>query len=242
VTDAALRWHVFSDAAALTTAVLSHVIEAARAAIAERGVFHMVLSGGSTPRALYAALADTDSAWADWRLYFTDERCLPPGDPDRNDTMARAVWLDRVPIGDEQVHEIPAELGPEKGAAAYAEILHGVGQFDVVLLGLGEDGHTASLFPGHALGDATDAPGALGVTNAPKYPPERVSMSANRLSHSRAAFVIVSGEGKRDAVRRFYQGAAVPIAAVRPDSGVDVFLDAAAAVPDWPETSLLSGA
>ena len=242
MTDAALRWHVFPDSAALTTAVLSRVVRSAHAAIADRGVFHLVLSGGSTPRALYAALADTDSAWADWRLYFADERCLPPGDPDRNDTMARAAWLDRVPMGDEQVHAIPAELGPEKGASAYAEILRGVGQFDVVLLGLGEDGHTASLFPGHALGDAVDAPDALGVTHAPKPPPDRVSMSADRLSRSREVLVIVSGAGKRYAVRSLCQGDPVPIAAVRSVGGIDVFLDAAAAVPELPESSISSPA
>ncbi|MFW2405522.1 MAG: 6-phosphogluconolactonase [Gammaproteobacteria bacterium] len=241
MTDAALRWHVFPDSAALTQALVGRIVRSAQTAIVDRQVFRMVLSGGSTPRMLYATLADTDSAWAGWRLYFTDERCLPAGDPDRNDAMARSAWLDSVPIDDEHVFSIPAEFGPEQGASAYAEVLAGVGQFDVTLLGLGEDGHTASLFPGHPLGDAATASDALGVTDAPKRPPMRVSMSANRLSHSHETLVIVTGAGKRDAVRSWYRGADVPIAAVRPAAGMDIFLDAAAAAPELPATLITSG-
>lgn len=232
VTVVALRWQAYPDVAALQAAVLARVLQTAAAAIETRGEFHLVLAGGSTPRDIYAALGATDTDWSHWHLYFTDERCLPAGDPGRNDSMARSAWLDRAVFPVEQVHAIPAELGPDKAVAAYCETLADVGPFDLTLLGLGEDGHTASLFPGHAPGDEASAPDTLAVIDAPKPPPERVSMSANRLSRSREVLLIVSGAGKLDAVRSLNRGVATPITSVRPASGIDVMLDAAAAGPD----------
>jgi len=224
------RWHLYPSVRDLEAHAVAAVTRAASQAIAARGRFSIVLAGGDTPRRLYRALAGVDADWTRWHVYFGDERCLAPGEADRNDTMARKAWLDRVTVPPAQCHAVPAELGPEEGAARYARLLAGVEEFDLVLLGLGEDGHTASLFPGSYLGDATEAPAALAVRDAPKPPPERVSLSARRLSASRQVLFIVSGAAKARAVKSWAGGGAVPAAAIAPPDGVDILID-----PDaWP--------
>lgn len=226
------RWHVYPDPARLAAATAERISECATLAVAERDAFRIVLAGGSTPRDIYVALAEHDAHWAKWQVYFTDERCLPTGHPDRNDVMAHSTLLDRAPIPARQVHAIPAELGPERGAGAYRETLEDVGHFDLTLLGLGEDGHTASLFPGHPLGVEPGAPDVLAVTDAPKPPPDRVSLSAARLSRASEIVVIVAGAGKRCAVRRLYERADIPICSIKPTGSMDVVLDSAAAIPE----------
>jgi len=183
-----------------------------------------VLAGGNTPREVYRTLrADTD--WSHWQVYFGDERCLPADDAERNSAMAADAWLDHVPIPRGQVHAIPAELGARAAALAYAETLRGIGDFDLVLLGLGEDGHTASLFPGRDWGLSADAPDALAVFDAPKPPPQRVSLSASRLSRTREALFLIAGEAKRSAVAQWRAGAAIPARAIQPETGVDVLVE-----------------
>ncbi len=139
--------------------------------------------------------------------------------------MAATAWLDHVAIPPQQVHAIPAELGPHAAAAAYGKALAGRGDFDLVLLGLGEDGHTASLFPGHDWGATIAAPDALAVFDAPKPPPERVTLSARRLSAAQAVIFLVSGQGKALAVNAWRSGADLPAAAIAPAGGVEVLLD-----------------
>ena len=115
--------------------------------------------------------------------------------------------------------------GVADGAAhAYAKTLRNLGDFDLVLLGLGEDGHTASLFPGHDWGAAQGPPDVIAVFDAPKPPPQRISLSADRLSHARSVLFLVEGEPKREAVRKWRQGADIPARAIRPKSGVDVLV------------------
>lgn len=219
------RWHIYSDADALERSVTAAILNAARNAVAARRAFHLVLAGGSTPHRIYRALGQSDGDWTDWHIYFGDERCLAPDHAERNSRMATTAWLNRVDIPPAHIHPIPAELGATTAAAAYAATIAGIGEFDLVLLGLGEDGHTASLFPGHTLGSSTDAPSVLAVTDAPKPPPERVSLSARRLAATRQALFLVSGTAKRDAVAAWQAGHAIPAAAVTPAAGVDIHLD-----------------
>lgn len=209
----------------MARAAVKLIAEAASSAIEARGVFRIVLAGGSTPRAVYGALRDLVTPWPAWRIYFGDERCLPAEHADRNSRMASAAWLDDVPIPPGNVHPIPAELGPERGAAAYSRVLQEVDDFDLVLLGLGEDGHTASLFPGHDWGQAPGGPAALAVHDAPKPPSERVSLSAERLRRARQVVFLVTGAGKREAVTAWRAGEPIPAAAIAPSSGVDVLCD-----------------
>lgn len=222
------HWEVVEDRDEWLKRALARVQAAAREAVGRAGVFHIVLAGGSTPLALYRALAGETCDWPRWQVWFGDERCLPADHPERNSRMVRKAWLDQVAIPPANIHLLPAELGPRQGAALYAQALAGVGEFDLVLLGLGEDGHTASLFPGHDWGEAADAADVLPIFNAPKPPPERVSLSARRLSRARRVLFLVQGAGKRQAVAAWRRGERLPAAAIRPAGGVEVLLDRAA--------------
>lgn len=220
-----VRWHGFADADALARAAFARICAAATQAIAARGVFRIVLAGGNTPRATYKLLRRADTDWRRWQIYFGDERCVPRADPARNSAMADAAWLAHVPFADTCIHPIPAELGAAAAAKAYAQTLRDIGDFDLVLLGLGEDGHTASLFPGHDWGSGADAPDTVQVFDAPKPPPQRVSLSAARLSRTRAVLFLVQGEAKRDAVARWRAGADIAARAIAPAAGVDVLIE-----------------
>jgi 6-phosphogluconolactonase len=224
------RWQVFPDGAALAGQAAALILEAAREAIVARGVFHLVLAGGNTPKGTYERLRECGANWAKWQIYFGDERCLPRGDPGRNDTMARRAWLDHIRIPPVNIHPIPAEHGAEKGAQRYAEILRRVPEFDLVLLGLGEDGHTASLFPGRKEGLGKNDADAIVVRAAPKPPPARVSLSAARLSRARRALFLVGGESKREAVKAWRAEADIPARHITPTLGIDVYVDRSA----WP--------
>ena len=224
--DAGVRWFPFATSAALRDDARRRVLEAARDAIAGRGRFNIVLAGGNTPRALYESLRDAQTEWSRWNVYFGDERCVAPDDPDRNSVMAARAWLDQVPIPSSQRHPIPAELGAEAAARHYARELENVVEFDLVLLGLGEDGHVASLFPGEAEDREDSARDVIAVFDAPKPPPERVSLTASRLGRTRGALFLIEGGSKRDAVRRWRMGENIPASTIRPASGVDVLLSA----------------
>ncbi len=223
-----VRWHVKADAVEAIAAAQDYIAIAARNAIAQRHAFRMVLAGGETPRRLYERIASTDSDWTYWHIYFGDERCVPAQDAQRNSVMAERAWLSGSAIPRSQVHPIPAELGPAAAAAAYSRELEPAGEFDLVLLGLGEDGHTASLFPGRDWGPRPQDPAVLAVRNAPKPPPDRVSLSAWRLSFTRSVVVLVAGESKQDAVRRWSAGENLPIRSIASPGGVDVFTERAA--------------
>jgi 6-phosphogluconolactonase len=223
-----VRWHVAEDEADWLARALAFVEAAEAVALMERGVFDIVLTGGRTPAPLYQALAGRGHDWPRWQVWYGDERCLPLGHPERNSGLAEAAWLKRVAIPGANVHAIPAELGARAGAERYARQLAGAGRFDLVLLGLGEDGHTASLFGGRDWGEGVDAAVALPVFGAPKPPPERVSLSARRLSDARRVLFLAAGPGKRAAVEAWRQGVTIPASAIRPPGGVDVLLDQSA--------------
>jgi 6-phosphogluconolactonase len=220
-----VRWIPVHDAAALRREAYRRIVDCADRAIGERGEFRIVLSGGSTPRGVYRMMRGAETDWSRWQVYFGDERCLSVDDPERNSRMAGETWLDHIPIASNNVHVIPGELGAHAAAQAYAALLRSAGNFDLVLLGLGEDGHTASLFPGHDYGDAVDAPDTLAVLDAPKPPQQRVSLSAARLSRAREILFLVEGENKRDAVTRWRAGENLPAAAIVAQCGIDVLID-----------------
>ena len=226
-----VRWQWYEQEAEVRQAATQVIAQAAADAIKLRGAFHLVLAGGSTPRAVYQTLNDLPTDWSAWHVYFGDERVLPADHPDRNSVMAHSAWLHQSPIPKQQIHPIPAERGIEAARASYLQTLASLGAFDLVLLGLGEDGHTASLFPGHDFGTAPDATDVLMVQDAPKPPPQRISLSANRLSQAHLVLFLVTGSGKREAVKRWMNGETIPAAAIQCGNGVDVLLDRAA----WPD-------
>ena len=162
----------------------------------------LVLAGGTTPQRCYELLSGMEVMWGRVSILFGDERCVPPNHPDSNYRMARAALLDRVAPA--TVYRMPAELGPEEGAALYAHVVAAVSPLDVVVLGIGEDGHTASLFPGHP---ALKAQGlTAGIRDSPKPPPQRVTLTLNALQTARKVLILATGAGKAGAVAKAKRG------------------------------------
>ncbi len=206
-----MKTEVLASPAAVAERAAGLVLAAAEAAIKCRGAFSLVLAGGTTPMACYDLLAQAEANWKHWHIYFGDERCLGPGHPERNSVMAAVHFTDGVPIPPAQVHPIAVERGAAVAAAEYTKVIEAVLPFDLVLLGMGEDGHTASLFPGDK-----HPPELLVVPvhGAPKPPPSRVSMGITALTKCRQLLVLVSGRGKRSAMRQWRSGQDLPIARV----------------------------
>jgi 6-phosphogluconolactonase len=176
-------------------------------AIAARGTASIALAGGNTPRSIYEKLAMLPVAWDRVHVYFGDERCVPPDDPSSNYRMAREALLDRVAAPN--VHRMPAQRADlEQAAEEYARELPEA--IDAILLGMGEDGHTASLFPGRDWSIPTGRK-VIVVTGAPKPPPVRMSVTPEVIRSARARMVLAAGEGKAVEVRRALEGDASPM-------------------------------
>lgn len=231
--------HGHPDAAAVATAAAALVAAALRDAVAARGVATLALAGGSTPRALHERLASEhrhDVPWDRTTIVFGDERCVPPDHDASNYRMARTSLLDHVPIAPARVHRVQGELPPAAAAADYERTLRqalapDAPHLDVVLLGVGADGHTASLFPGDPALDER-ARWAVAVT-APDYvdePRDRVTLTLPVLGGAGLVIVLATGAGKRDAVRAALAGTdTLPAARVRGRGRTCWLLDAAAA-------------
>ncbi|MEB2310434.1 MAG: 6-phosphogluconolactonase [Sorangiineae bacterium] len=181
-----------------------------------------VLAGGRTPERTFQLLGDAPLPWGKITLVPSDERCLPVGHAERNDAMIAAMLGE---LG-YRLHRFPAERGAEAAARALEPELAALMPFDVVLLGLGEDGHTASLFPGQrsvAFADSRVAP----VHGAPKPPPDRVTLTLRALESARLVLFLVTGAGKREPLARLLAGDDIPAAWIRA-ADVRVIADRAA--------------
>ena len=218
------RIHRFVSNDLLIKELCARIAMLASECIDKQGYFSIILAGGETPRELYRQLRHIATDWQYWHIYFGDERCLPVGDAERNDTMATTAWLHYVAIPRVQIHGVPARDNVNTAAAYYAAILQQAPGFDLALLGLGEDGHTASLFPGDVPPDNSTAL-AIAVTQAPKLPARRVTMSPQCLSLSSAVWFVVSGSNKRKILEAWLAGAPLPPQAVKPYAGIDIFTD-----------------
>jgi len=217
------RWHVMPDPAMLARVVAQRILELATAFLAGQGVFRIVLAGGTTPEAVYRLLAAATTDWSRWQIYFGDERCLEADHPGRNSVMAARSWLDRVPLPATNIHPIPAETGPEAAACSYRARVQEARPFHLVLLGMGEDGHTASLFPGQ---DHPESELVHPVHHAPKPPPDRVSLGFAALNDAEQVIILVTGANKQAAVEQWCSGAGLPVAGVHGHAGADVYIDA----------------
>jgi 6-phosphogluconolactonase len=215
----------------VTVAAAERVVAAAAAAIDASGRFAIVLSGGSTPRALYTLLATSDyGARIDWsrvHVFWSDERCLPPDDSASNYRMARETLLDAVPLRPAQVHRIHGEDAPAAAAAAYEREIDALfsdgdsSRFDLVLLGMGDDGHTASLFPGlTAVHETTRRVVAEYVARLAMW---RVTLTPPAINAAAAVLFLVTGSGKAPALRQVLEGPREPdrwpAQIVAPDAG-----------------------
>lgn len=212
------QWRTEPDAAAVADAACRLIGMAASTAIAERGRFRLVLAGGSTPLATYRRLATSDQQWKKWTLYYGDERCLPADDPERNSVMVAETGL---PALAGKHYPIPTEIGAKAAASKYRTRIASAMPFDMVVLGMGHDGHTASLFPDRKWPDKS----VFAVSDSPKPPPERVTLGPDALRDCRAMLVLITGVDKADAVGRWRGGGDLPIARVADLDQAQVLID-----------------
>ncbi len=226
---------VFDDISSLEEAAAREIVRTARNAVSRRGVCHVALAGGSTPRGVYARLSEEPHRgridWSKVHLFWGDERCVPPDDPKSNYRMAHEALLSRTPLHESSVHRIHVELGPERAAAAYEEEIRAVvggatPRFDLILLGMGADGHTASLFPNTpALRQVRQDPRLVAPTVAPSPPRRRVTLTLRAINAARKVmFLVAGGEKARTLARVFEEGGrtsegSLPAALVRPPNG-----------------------
>ncbi len=202
----------------------------------ERGTASVVLTGGRTGGAVLAALRDAPLDWSKVDVYWGDERFLPAGDPERNETVARTALLDHVPVSPERVHPMAPSDGeygddPDAAAEAYAALLAGVAGFDVCLLGVGEEGHTLSVFPDSPAVRET-ARTVVAVRDCPKPPPTRVSLTLPTVARATEVWLMTTGESKAGAVAAALAGADpvdIPAAGARGRQETVWILDRAAA-------------
>ncbi len=219
------QWHQFDTSTEVAAAVCEKILLKAEQIISANGSFKIVLAGGSTPEKIYQQLVKAKTDWSKWLIFYGDERCLPADDKDRNSIMAYNALLGKVDIPAENIFTMPTELGAKEAAEKYRQVIDNVNQFDIVLLGMGEDGHTASLFPGH-IHDLQES--VHEVYNSPKPPSDRISLSAKTLSNTQQLMFIVTGDSKRIPVKQWKQAENIPVSTIAPDCGVDIYIDSAA--------------
>jgi 6-phosphogluconolactonase len=235
------RIEVHEDAHALAAAVAGALVARLMEAQADGHVPQVGLTGGTIADTVHRRLAEIGAAsevdWSRIAFWWGDERFVAPDSPDRNAGQARAALLDHLPVDPGNVHEVPstddaADVGAAAAAYSSAVREHGTGEFDVLMLGVGPDGHVASLFPGSAQLDVDDAI-AVAVTDSPKPPPERVTLTYGALNRSRSVWLLVSGSEKAEAVARALDPGTdrhdVPAAGVGGSVETVWFLDRAAA-------------
>jgi 6-phosphogluconolactonase len=228
---------VSPDAESASIALADRVEQSAERAIADRGEFRIALSGGSTPRRLYELLAERAERidWEHWRVFFGDERAVPPDDLRSNFRMAREALLSKVALPEFAVHRIRGELPAARAAELYESEL-GEAPLDFVLLGMGGDGHTASLFPGDSALDETEH--RVVPATAPVEPKQRITLTLRALCEAREAAFLVIGADKNarvaEVLAALESDATTPVAArVRPRQKLWFHLDpdAASALP-----------
>jgi 6-phosphogluconolactonase len=181
------------------------LIVAGRLAEQARAGGSVVLTGGSTPRVAYQLAAELEPDWSRVELWWADERCVPPDDQASNYGMAKRALLDRLGQPPAAIHRMQGELGRDEGAAEYKLELSEAGVFDLVLLGLGPDGHIASLFPGFPTLDVTSRD-VVGSEAGHEPFIDRISLTLPRLCRTHELLFLVAGEGKADAVARALAG------------------------------------
>jgi 6-phosphogluconolactonase len=201
-----------ADADSVAEEACRRIVRAAQAAQRQRGRFSLALAGGSTPRRAYERLARADVDWQRVHVFWGDERALPPDHRHSNQRMARAAWLDSVSIPPTQIHPMPADLEDLDAAAqGYTQTLRrelgAPPRLDLILLGLGEDGHTASLFPGSAA--LMEKERLVVATAAPAIAP-RLTLTPAAIRAAREILFLVTGAAKAPALRRVLHGAHDP--------------------------------
>jgi 6-phosphogluconolactonase len=220
--------HVVADAEALAREAATRIAAAAKAAIARKGSFSIALSGGSTPKVTFGLLASepfrSQVDWGKWDVYWGDERCVPPDHADSNYKMATDAMLAKVPVPPGNIHRMKGEIDPNAAAMEYGLLLKekfGDGGMDLVMLGMGPDGHTLSLFPGTTALSETKH---RCVSNwVEKFKTFRVTMTAPFVNKSKLTMAIVGGADKKERVKEVLEGpyepTRLPIQLIDPAGG-----------------------
>lgn len=207
---------VLADKGAIVQRSLGLILDRLQQAIAQRGTFMIALAGGSTPKPLYGAIAQQDLPWDQIQVFWGDERYVPPSHPDSNEGMAREAWLNQVPIPAANIHPMPTDADdPAIAAEQYdAEIRRAfqvdageIPTFDVILLGMGDDAHTASLFPQT---DALQVCDRL-ITVGNKSGQPRLTFTIPLINQARCVMFLVAGASKQAALRQVFAPEADPI-------------------------------
>ncbi len=229
---------IYPDQQAVADATAARLGVTVTDAIAQRGVAHVVVTGGTVGIGLLASLASSPLVglidWTSVHVWWGDERFVCSGDADRNEGQAQKALLGRVPLPEENIHRMGSSddfATPEDAADAYAAEVaaHGNPSWDVLMLGMGPDGHVASLFPGHPVYAAAHTTDAVAVHDSPKPPPTRVSLSLASINRAREVWVVAAGAPKAEAVARGLSGdATLPVATVAGVERTLWLLDAAA--------------
>lgn len=228
---------ILPDKAALIERALALVVDRLQGAIASRGIGTIALAGGSTPQPLYEAIAAQALPWDKIHVFWGDERYVPPDHPDSNEGMARRAWLDQVPMPAANVHAMPTDApGPDLAADQHEQQLRQFFQlsadawpaFDVILLGMGDDGHTASLFPHTAALEVGDR--LITVGNKDGQP--RLTFTAPLINHAQCVIFLVAGANKQTALAQVFapeaDATAYPSRLIQPQGELWWLLDAAA--------------
>ena len=241
-----IKYYVEPDPAALARRAAQYLVEMVSEASEFNGLARIAISGGSTPKAVFQLLADASQPfrgrmpWDRIELFWVDERTVPPDHPDSNYRMTREAMLDHVPLHPDQIHRMEGELNPEEAAARYESGLRNSfrlegaesPRFDLVALGMGDDGHTASLFPGTA---AIHEMSRLVTANqVPQKDTWRLTLTWPVINHASSVFFLIAGAEKADIVREVFMGSRdperLPSQLIWPSSGIlTLFLDKAAA-------------
>ena len=201
------QWNVYQTFDQAAKKAADFIADNIKKCIQEQGICCVILPGGHTPVTSLKLLAKKTLAWDKVHWYLGDERCCPQGDKERNDLMLDKHLWSR--ISQTNIHRIPAELGPDKAAEFYREEIKLINTFDIAFLGMGEDGHTASLFPNHQALDDTRS--VIPVYDSPKPPAERVSLSIETLRKTKIRVVLVGGKTKTSVISKIKADVALPI-------------------------------
>ena len=210
------KLEIVADETALAQAAAEHFMAAASAAIRERGKFNVALAGGSTPKAMYALLREEPMRgkldWEKINFYFGDERCVMPDHPDSNYGLAHQNLFEPLELTEEWVYRIRGELDPVDAAGEYEDLIKKMlgpnPVFDLILLGMGPDGHTASLFPGTL--DKIDPDWLVSSTFVEKLNSHRITLTPRAINGARAILVVAGGANKADALAHVLTGPREP--------------------------------
>ena len=201
------KWFVYKELDQAAKAAADYIADIIESTLQKNDVCHIALPGGNTPKYCLSYLAKRNLPWNKVYWYLGDERCFPKGHAERNDVMLEKYLWSK--ISSTHVFRMPTELGAEQAAAVYRDVIATFDHFDIAFLGIGEDGHTASLFPGNdALNDARSV---IPVYNSPKAPSERVSLSIETLRLALNRIVLVGGIEKSDIIMRIKKDEDLPI-------------------------------